>query len=162
MTKILMIAACTLLALPVAVQAQEGTTAEEEAWFDLIRTDVRAEKATLVRQALDLNAEQLTAFEPIYEEYEGELKLIWDSHLELIETYAAQYETMTDEQAEELGEWAMELEIQRIQLLRETFRTLIEGIGAVQAARFIQVENRLDMLVNMEIMSELPMLEAPR
>lgn len=161
MNKILMIAACALLALPAAAQAQQSMTDEERAWFDLIRTDVRAQKAVLVGETLSLTTEQAAAFWPIYEEYEGELKMIWDSHLELIEAYAASYDSMTDEVANTLAEWAMELEIQRIQLLRETFREMAdhEAIGAVTAAHFIQVENRIDMLVNMEIMTDLPMLE---
>ena len=149
MKKILMIAACALVALPAAGQAQQS------------RTDVRAQKATMVGETLSLTEEQSAAFWPLYQEYEGELKMIWDSHLELIEAYAASYDNMSDEVANTLAEWAMELEIQRIQLLRETFRTMAdnEAIGAVTAAHFIQIENRIDMLVNMEIMTDLPMLE---
>jgi Spy/CpxP family protein refolding chaperone len=161
MKKILMIAACALVALPAAGQAQQSMTDEERAWFDLIRTDVRAEKAAMVGETLSLTEEQGAAFWPLYQEYEGELKMIWDSHIELIEAYAASYDSMSDEVANTLAEWAMELEIQRIQLLRETFRTMAdyEAIGAVTAAHFIQIENRIDMLVNMEIMTDLPMLE---
>ena len=112
-------------------------------------------------EALSLTEEKAAVFWPVYEEYEAELKMIWDSHLELIEAYAASYDNMTDELANTLAEWAMDLEVQRIQLLRETFRTMAdnEAIGAVTAAHFIQVENRIDMLVNMEIMTELPMLQ---
>jgi hypothetical protein len=159
MKKMLMMLALALLVVPVAAQAQQGMTAEEEAWFDLIRADIRADKASMVRQAMNLNAEHLTAFEPIYADYEVELKQIWDSHLELIEAYAASYEDMSDEVANTLAEWAMELEVQRIQLLKETFRTMSDAIGAVHAARFIQIENRIDMLVNLEIMSQMPMLQ---
>jgi hypothetical protein len=161
MKKILMIVACGLVGLPAAGQAQQSMTDEEQAWFDLIRTDVRAQKAAMVGEALSLPADKAAVFWPLYEEYEGELKMIWDSHLELIEAYAASYDNMTDEVANTLAEWAMDLEIQRIQLLRETFRKMAdnENIGAVTAAHFIQLENRLDMLVNMEIMTALPMLE---
>lgn len=161
MKKILTIVACALVALPAATSAQQSMTDEERAWFDLIRTDVRAQKAALVGEALSLTEEKAAVFWPVYEEYEAELKMIWDSHLELIEAYAASYDNMTDELANTLAEWAMDLEVQRIQLLRETFRTMAdnEAIGAVTAAHFIQVENRIDMLVNMEIMTELPMLQ---
>ena len=159
MKKILMIAACALVGFPVGSVAQESLTEEEAAWFDLIRADIREDKAEFVGEAMSLSVDEAAVFWPLYEEYEAELKLIWDSHLELIEEYAANFEGMSDEKANELGEWALDLEVQRIQLLKETFRTMSDDMSAVTAARFIQIENRIDMLVNLEIMSELPMLE---
>ena len=158
MKRRLMLAVALILAAPAAVQAQEAAS-EEEAWLDLMRADIRAEKTSIVRQAMNLNAEQLTAFEPLYAEYEGELAMIWDSHLELLDRYAATYQNMDDATANELAEWAMELEVQRVQLLRETFRAMSDAIGPVNAARFIQVENRIDLLVNLEITSRLPLVQ---
>lgn len=161
MNKILMVLAWAIVALPASGRAQQAMTDEERAWFDLIRADIRTEKEGLVRETMALEGAADAAFQPIYAAYSEDLKMIWDSKIELIEAYAADYGTMTDERASTLAEWAMDLEVQRIQLLRETFRELADhpDIGAVDAARFIQVENRIDMLVNMEIMTELPMLE---
>lgn len=162
MKKILMLAALVLLALPAGLEAQQGMTDEEAAWFELIRADMRGEKRSFVEETLALPDDVGAAFWPLYDEYENELKMIWDSSVELIEAYAASYENMSDEVANELAEWAMELDIQRVQLLRETFRKMADNpdIGAIHAAHFIQVENRIDMLVNLEISTHLPMLQA--
>lgn len=161
MKKILLVLVWAIVALPASARAQQAMTDEERAWFDLIRADIRSEKEGLVRETMALEGAAEVAFQPIYDAYSEELKKIWDSKIELIEAYAADYDTMTDERASTLAEWAMDLEVQRIQLLRETFRKLADhpDIGAVEGARFIQVENRIDMLVNMEIRTELPMLE---
>ncbi len=159
MKKLILVGALLVVA-PGVVEAQET---EEQAWLDLIRADIRTEKEALVRETMGLTGAADAAFWPIYAEYSEELNMIWSSHIELIEAYAEAYGMMTDETASDLAEWSMELEVQRVQLLKETFRALAdhEDIGAILAARFIQVENRIDLLVNLEITTRLPMLELP-
>jgi hypothetical protein len=163
MKKILIAVAFALVGLPATGQAQQGMTDEEQAWFDLIRADIRSEKEALVRGSMGLEGVADAAFWPLYAEYSNDLRLIWDSHIELIEAYAASYDNMTEDVANTLAEWAMDLEVQRIQLMKETFRKMADNpdLGAVHAARFLQVENRIDMLVNLEITAQLPILEAP-
>lgn len=161
MKKLLLLAAVTLMALPVGAMAQ--ITDEEAAWLDLIRADIRVEKEALVRESMGLTGPADTAFWPLYAEYTEDLRLIWTSRVELIEAYAVAYEGMTEEVASELAEWSMDLDVQQIQLLKETFREMAdhEDLGAIHAARFIQVESRIDLLVNLEITAALPILERP-
>jgi hypothetical protein len=74
-----------------------------------------------------------------------------------IKEYANSYQQLTDAKADELIRNAMSYQKQRSELLSRYYERMKQEMGAVTAARFVQVENQLLMIIDLQITSELPL-----
>jgi hypothetical protein len=54
------------------------------AYIELLRTDIRKEKALIMGEVMQLDAGQAATFWPIYKEFESELSVIGDQILSLV------------------------------------------------------------------------------
>ena len=127
-------------------------------YIDLLRKDVRAEKAKVMGAVMQLDAEDATKFWPLYKEYEAELSKVNDMRLANIQEYARTYTQMTDDKADELIRKAMDYQKQRSELLAKYYDRMKQELGAITAARFVQVEHQLLLLVDLQIASQLPVV----
>jgi hypothetical protein len=144
-------------AAPPATEAQKANI---DAYVALLRADVAAQKTAIMGQLMDLNDDQGAKFWPIYREYDFELQKLNDKKLAGIQFYAKNYDTMTDEKADELAELALELENQRNELKKAYFDKVRVQLGGILAARFLQIENQLLMVVDLQIASSLPIVSS--
>jgi hypothetical protein len=146
---------------PAASQTQSTLSNEDmnlRAYMELLRTDVRKQKANLLGQVMNFDADQAAKFWPIYKEYDAELARIGDSKLAMIKKYAQNYENMTDAVADELIREAIKIDQQRHDLKVKYYGRVKDALGGITAARFLQVENQLLMLIDLQIASSLPVI----
>ena len=153
-------------------QAQTQTTQEKtasssatsvedknvQAYINLLRQNVRQQKAEIMGSLMLLSASDATKFWPIYEQYESELKKLNDGRVENIKEYARNYDQMTDQKADELVQKALTYQKQRAELLARTYDRVKQELGAVTAARFAQIESQLLLLIDLQIHSSLPIV----
>jgi len=66
---------------------------------------------------------------------------------------------MTDENAEKLLKRVFELEEDRLNLKQKYFKKIKRVVPTVKAARFFQIENQLNMVVDLQIASALPLIQ---
>ena len=128
------------------------------AYVDLIRKDVRQQKAEIMGAVMVLSSDDAAKFWPIYSEYDAELSKLNNQRVENIKEYARTYDQMTDEKADELIKKAMAYQKERSELLAKTYERVKQALGAVTAARFAQVENQLLLLIDLQIVSSLPIV----
>ncbi len=143
------------------VVAQEPTDAEINEYIELVRMDVRQGRADLIGQHMQLSAGQAAKFWPIYEAYEMAFTSLGDEHIQIIRDYANTYTTMTDATASELATRALDVEGQKLELLRDYFMKIESALGGAVAARFMQVEHRIKTLLDLQLAADIPLLEAP-
>lgn len=147
---------------PALAQGPALTAVEEQnidAYVSLLRQDVNSEKVAIIGQIMQFSPEEASTFWPLYSVYSNELADLGDQKLTLIKDYAAHYETMTDGKADELVFGVLDLEQKRTALKRKHYGTIKAAMGSKPAARFLQVENQLLMLVDLQISSSLPVLQ---
>lgn len=144
-----------------AKSAKPAATAQElniQEYIKLLRQDVRKDKAKLMGAVMQLDADDATKFWPIYKEYSAELDKVNDLRVANIMEYSKTYTQMTDQKADELVHSAMEFQKQRNELLGKYYDRFKESLGAITAARFVQVEHQLLLLIDLEIASQLPVV----
>ena len=129
-----------------------------QAYIDLMRTNVRDQKAEIMGSVMELNAADSAKFWPIYSEYDAELAKVNDLRVANIKEYAANYSQMTDDKADELIQNAMTFRKQRAELLAKYYGRVKEALGAVTAARFAQVEDQLLLIIDLQIEASLPIV----
>jgi hypothetical protein len=127
----------------------------------LLRKDVRHEKAKIMGAAMALDDGQSKKFWPIYKDYERELTKLNDVRLGNIVEYAKNYDSMTENKADELVNGAIAYHKKRIDLLAGTYDKVRGALGAPLAARFVQVESTLNNLIDLQIQSNLPLMWGP-
>ncbi|MFV1974571.1 MAG: hypothetical protein ACC651_02435, partial [Candidatus Scalindua sp.] len=127
-----------------------------EAYIELLKSDLRTQKVAVLTEAMKFTDEGSTAFWPIHREYELELSKIIDDRIELIKDYAQNYDNLTNEKAKELARTVFDLEKRRTKLKKKYFKKFEKALSAVVAAKFVQVENQINLLIDLQIASELP------
>jgi len=154
---------------PFALSQQKKKTAQPppktpqqqniDQYIELLRSDVRQDKAEIMGAVMALSAADATKFWPIYSDYDTELTKLNNQRVQNIKDYAAAFDTLTPEKADELIKKAFEYQKQRGELLADYYGKVKDAVGAVEAARFVQVEHQLLLLIDLEIAAELPVAQ---
>jgi len=126
---------------------------------DLIRADIKAEKAVIIAQHLPLTADESAEFWPLYNEYNAALGKLLDERLVILKDYVATYDTLTNEQAAVLAGKVFDWEGKRTALKREWFAKFTAVIPAKKAAQFFQIENQINAALDVQLMDALPLIK---
>ncbi len=125
----------------------------------LFRKDVRSLKKQIIAANLDLTDTQAQQFWPIYDQYTADLSKVTDTKYSLLQEYAQNYGSMTDEQAESYvkGRAAVEQSIMELRLKYfPTFRKVLSGKST---ALFFQMDWRLGLVMDLQLASQTPLVE---
>jgi flagellar biosynthesis chaperone FliJ len=144
-----------------AVQTQNGSSSQQlnmQAYIQLLRSDVKKSKSQIVGQVMNFDADQAAAFWPIYQQFEAELSKLGDRTLVLIQKYSANYEEMTDQVADELATELLSIEDHRNELKKQYYQKFKQALDPITATRFLQVENQLERVLDLQIASQLPVI----
>ena len=136
-------------------ETQEKNISE---YIELLRSDVRQDKAEIMGALMQLSADEAAKFWPIYNEYDAALNKLNNLRVENIQEYARSYDQLSDAKADELIQSALRYQPQRSELLAKYYGRVKESIGALEAARFVQIENQLLLLIDLRITSSLPVV----
>ena len=149
---------CVLFAvLPgLPTPAQDATP---ETYLELLRSDVRAERVDLLTEALEMTEQEANLFWPIFREYDTELAALGDRRVALIKAFVGSYDRATDEDVSGFAKEWFALQNDRLKLRKRYFNKATKAVGVRIATRFIQVENVVGMLIDLQIAAELPLVE---
>jgi hypothetical protein len=136
--------------------AQQTTALNLSAYAELLRSDVRAQKVAIITEVMGFTDAEDAAFWPIYREYDLEMAKLGDERVALIAEYAKNYANVTDELADRLASRALELESRRQELKGQVYQKVKKALSPLTAARFLQVEHQLLLLIDLQIASALP------
>lgn len=143
-----------LLAAPLRGQNPADTSVANA--IQLLRSDVRADKATIIGRALALSDSQSAVFWPLYREYEAETAKLNDERVQLIRDYIAAYDTLTDKHAHSLMERALDLDQRRAKLAKNQYGKFSKKLPAKTVAHFFQLNNFLNRVVELQVLAALP------
>jgi hypothetical protein len=130
----------------------------QENLISMLRSDVRADAQQIMTFAMDLSNDEATNFWPIYREYELERSRWGDRRIALIRRFADQYMMMTDDVAEDLSEEMFELLGDRLELYEDFYEKFADEVSPSVGARFVQVERQLNMIMDLQIAQEMPLV----
>jgi hypothetical protein len=150
---------------PVAAQEPPTMQQTEEAnlneYITLLRSDVAHAKAAILNDLMDLTPEEAVQFWPIYNQYNQTLSSINDERLAAIEMYARDYANLTNAQVTQIANTLLEGDSRRTELKKQTFERLSQATSPLLAARFLQIENQLEKIIDLQIAAHLPIVERP-
>jgi len=129
------------------------------AYVELLRSDVRSQKVAILTELMNFTEAEDAAFWPIYREYDVELSTLNDERVALIKDYAKAYPNVTDEQADTLARKALDINARRNALQTKYYERVKSALSAKTAARFLQVEHQLLLIIDLQIAAALPIVQ---
>jgi len=130
------------------------------AYIELLRSDVKTSKSQIMGEVMQLNTDQATKFWPIYKDFETQYSHLGDQIVAVVTKYSQEWDNMTDAIADQLGQQVLSIEKQRNTLKQEYYDRVKQGLGGIVAMRFLQVENQLERIVDLQIAASLPIVES--
>ncbi len=139
--------------------AQSTSDASTDQYIEMLRKDVRSLRKQIVAANLDLTDDEAVKFWPIYDQYTADLRKINDTKVALIKDYARNYTTMTDEQAEAYvrGRASVDESVNRLRL--KYFPVFHRVLSGKTAATFFQIEWRISLMVDLQLASQMPLIQ---
>ena len=126
--------------------------------MEIVREAMQAEKKLFIAENMLLSENEAKTFWPVYEDYQKSLKKIMDRNLKLIETYAKNYEAMTDQVAGELLKEYLDIEKDAVNLRESFLPKFSSALPATKVARYYQIENKIKAVVEFDMAVEIPVI----
>jgi hypothetical protein len=146
-----------------AAHAQSQSTTERDAktlnltaYAELLRSDVRTQKVAIITEMMGFTEAEDAKFWPIYREFDVEMSKLGDERVALIAEYAKNYSKLTDAVADSLATRALDLEGRRRAAEAKCYERVKAALSPRTALRFLQVEHQLQLLIDLQIASSLP------
>ena len=153
-----------LMSAPAWAQdAKDGYPADEAATVDemhALEAVVGDGKRAFIEEQLDLTLQEDAKFWPIYDAHQEALQAFNQRRLGNILKYARAYDAdaLDDATAIAIAEEALDLERDEAKQMEHTFHKLKRAVPAIQAVRYLQVENKLRAVVRFEQAAQGPLV----
>jgi hypothetical protein len=136
--------------------AAQNTPADN---MDIVKEKVRTDKKLFIATNMQLTESEAKTFWPIYEVYQSKLEALVDRKGKLIEKFAANFETLSDDTAKSLldNDLSIDSDYQR---LRQSYLPKFRGVlPDKKVARFYQLESKIHAVVEFELARIIPLVQ---
>jgi len=147
-------------AAQTAPAAASYTIADRD--IEMLRADLRAQRKQIMAQNMTLTADEATKFWPIFDQYRQEAIKPNDERWALIKDYAANYNTMTEAQAQDYIQRSTAVEQQLLALRMKYVPVFEKVISAKKTALWYQIDRRIDLLINLQLSAQIPMVDTSK
>ena len=145
--------------LPMASYAADELTLDQQ--VQMLRALTEAQRqATMAANVIMTDAEG-AKFWPLYREYRVEVLKLNDKLVELMKDLAVNFEMLTDAKAKSITDGSLAIEKERIALKTKYVQKYAKVLSAVKTARVLQIENKLDVIVQAGLAKTVPLVSPP-
>jgi Spy/CpxP family protein refolding chaperone len=147
-------------AVTLAQTADDSTTKPvTDSDIQLLRSNIQAGKNQIIADTMQFTDAESAAFWPVYRKYANDQQTIGDARVQLIKDYATHYDSMDDAKAKDMVQRMINIEDQTLNLREDYWPDFMKALGAKRAAKFYQVDNRLSLIINVQLSSSIPLIQ---
>jgi hypothetical protein len=148
-----------LVSLVIIFSSVQLFAQSETDYIEIVREVLNTEKKAAIAEVIELSDTESSPFWALYNEYNFELSKVQNLRIATIKDFAANYDKMTNEKADEL--WSNSLVYQQnlVKLKKKYYKKFKKIIPVGKAAQYFQVENKIEALVNAKFALEIPLVE---
>jgi hypothetical protein len=152
---LVLIALALSFGLATAAQAQF----EDSDAVRLTRSAVQAERQAIIAANLQLDEKERAVFWPLYKEYRSDLDTAINTRVKVLSRYFSSYETLTDKEAVKLLDQHLAWEQEVLEIRKKHARKMSKSLSGKTVAKFFQIENKMDIVVEYEMAGEIPLIK---
>ena len=150
-----MVLAITLIGFVGSAAAQDKAADN----MDIVRQKISTDKKLFIATNMQLTESEAKTFWPVYEAYQADLDKLRAREIKLIEEFANNYESMSDDVAKNLLDDALSIDSDH-QKLRQSYLSKIRGVlPDKKVARYYQLESKIDAIMEYEMAKRIPLVE---
>jgi hypothetical protein len=154
-----LLAATPALAQTATAAPPAATQGVSEADLQALRQDIRSQRKQITAETLTLTDAEAQRFWPVYDRYMADLTKINDAKYALIKEYTDKFGTITDAQAKDIITRWLNIDVQTVSLRGSYVPEVNKVLPGVKAATFFQIDRRLALLIDLQLASNLPILQ---
>ena len=143
------------LLLTFSSSASAQTAMDEQ--IALARQSAHTDRQVILMGNIHFTSDESAEFWPAWKEYRAAMEANGDRTLALIKNFAENYENMTDLKADELLTDSFSIRMQDIVIKQQFAKKINVFLPAQKVMRVIQIENKLDAAIEMQLASEIPL-----
>jgi len=118
---------------------------------------VQSDKRSVVLSAMNLTAPEMSVFVPIYDQYQADMKEQMTRGGELLNKYASNYDSMTDDAAKQLLKEFFKYREERAEVLQKYAKRMAGKLPPTKVLRWVQIENKLTTLLDWQAAQVIPL-----
>jgi hypothetical protein len=157
----------TTLGLFLVLFTATGSTAAQDAkanaefdkYMNLLRKDLRSGKKQFVAANLTLTDAEAQKFWPIYDQYAAETEKLYSGRIAIVKEYAASVDNLTDATAAGLNKRSLDSDAAMARLRQKYVPLFAKALDGKTEALFFQIDKRLALLIDLQLASEIPLVE---
>ena len=149
--------AVTVLAAAALMSPVHAQAVRDE--IALSRQEIQTERQAIVAANLQLFESEAAAFWPLYRAYRQDIEVLGDRMVKLMEDYAANYKTLTDDKASALLDESLSIQGDEIKVMTKHAKKMRQALPAKTVARFFQIENQLNHILRAQLADEIPLVK---
>jgi len=153
--KKLVILTAAILFTAVYVKAQ---TSDPES--DYIKKAYSKDKKTIVDEYMNLNVQDGGKFWPVYADYEANREKLAAARINLISQYISKYDSLTPDMTDKLVKASFDNTLSLDKLNSDYYEKMKKAVGAVNAAKYMQLEIYLQTMWKAVVQSNIPLIGA--
>ncbi len=150
--------------LGAAAQQQQQVTVQKvitptvtDEDITLLRKDLRAMKMQVIGQNMSMSDAEAQKFWPVYNHYVRDLSEVNNQKYALLKEYAETWATMSDEDAMIYVRHWLEADGEAQALRLKYVPVVSQVLPGKKAATFFQLDRRLNMIIDLQLFSQIPL-----
>lgn len=137
----------------------QAAARDSDSDVELLRADVRTKKMEMVAERMQFTGNEADAFWPLYRQYEVELAAINDKKIKVVRDYMTSHDNLDGARAKELAQRVFEVDQMTLDLRKKYFQEMTGVLSPKTVVRFLQLERRLQQLVDVQLASDFPLIK---
>jgi hypothetical protein len=154
-----MVTIAVMCLVMVALMCSFATAQDTSDNMQILIEKIKADKKLLVAENMQLSEAEAKKFWPVYQQFQDELYILRVRSLKLIENYADNYKSMTNDVAKKLLDEYLTIERLRQKVRESYLKKFRKVLPEMKVARYYQIENKISAVVNYEIAKEIPLVK---
>jgi hypothetical protein len=123
----------------------------------LARQSAHTDRKVILMGNVNFTSSESAEFWPAWKQYRAAMAANGDRRLALIKDFAEHYEGMTDQKANEIMTDHFSIAMQNVVIMQNFAKNIDKFLPAQKVMRVIQIENKLDAAINLQLASEIPL-----
>jgi hypothetical protein len=143
-----------------APDGQSRAISDQE--IELLRQDIRSQRKQILSEKLILTDAEAQKFWPVFDRFTTDMGKLNDAKYGLIREYVRDYDQLTDAQASSLVERWLRADQDSIALRRQYLPEFLKVLPPKKAALYQQLDRRIQLMIDLQLASELQLIQVTR
>ena len=148
-----------VLLAAVMVSANSAWAQEKKADMQVVIEKLQADKKLLMADTMELTETEAKVFWPVYDNYQKQLKNLFDRLIKVVEKYAENYKTISDEDLKGLLDEYLAIERENLTLMESYLPKFRKILSEKKVFLYYQLENKIEAGMNTFLAEQIPLLK---